>query len=255
MKINYRNKYSQVADLYDLYTNTDFDINFWIKECSKDKEVLELACGTGRITIRLAKAGIKVTAIDISREFIKKLKAKCKKEKLGINIHEADMRSFSLKKKFPLIIIPFQSIQELVDPKDHEATFTHVYNHLDDKGRFIVTTHNTDIVDKKALGVIKLITEFVNPRTKNKMKFLMSRSFNPKTHIGTAHQVYEEYDKNNRLISKKLFKNSHYVFEDREIEALAKKTGFNVRKIYGDYSHSKLTKKSQFRIYEIVKKI
>lgn len=147
----------------------------------------------------------------------------------------------------------YQSIQELVNPKDHEATFKQAYRHLEDNGRFIVTTHNTNPVDKKNLNAMKFMSEFVNPKTGNKIKFWMSRGFNPKTHIGKVSQIYEEYDKNNRLVSKKMFKNCHYSFGNEEIKALIRKTGFKIKRIYGDYSRSKFTRKSPFRIYELIK--
>lgn len=109
MKIDYKKKYSKVADFYDSYVTADYDIDFWIKECKKEKEVLELTAGSGRVTIPLAKSGVKVTAVDISKELIRVLRNKCKKEKLIVDIHEAGMRKFSLKRKFPLIIVPVHS--------------------------------------------------------------------------------------------------------------------------------------------------
>lgn len=100
---HYKKKYSRVADLYDVYVDAGFDIPFWINESAKDGEVLELTSGTGRVTVSLARSGVKVTAVDISKDLLNILRRKVRRERLDIEIHEADMRRFSLRKKFPLI--------------------------------------------------------------------------------------------------------------------------------------------------------
>ncbi len=240
--MNYKHKYSVVKDLYDTYVNADYDLKFWLKECKK--EVLELTAGTGRVTIPLAKAGVKVTALDISKELLSNLKAKAKKAKVKINTIEADMRTFSLKRKFPLIIIPFQSIQELTNPEDQEACLRQVKKHLEDNGRFIVTMHNRE---KRIMG------KYVHPKSSKKIFFSAKRTFNQKTQVGTAFQTYEEYGKKGNLISKKIFKNNYYVFRKGEFESLAEKCGLKIKNIYGDYSKHRLNENSPFRIFELTK--
>lgn len=67
---------------YD-YQYKDFneDIPFWIKQARKYGEpVLELACGTGRITIPIAKEGIKIVGLDISQPMLAEAKKKAQKE-------------------------------------------------------------------------------------------------------------------------------------------------------------------------------
>ena len=244
MQANYKYKYAVVQDLYDTYVNADYDIKFWVSECKKSKEVLELTAGTGRVTIPLAKAGIEVTALDISKEVLTHLKAKAKRAKVKIKTIEADMRSFDLKRKFPLIIIPFQSIQELTS--DHEACLRQVKKHLEDNGRFIVTMHNENRENRIA-------GKYVLPKSRKKILFSTKRTYNQKTQLGTAFQTYEEYDKKGNLISKKQFKNSYYVFRKGEFEALAKKCGFRIKNLYGDYSRREFEANSPFRIYELTK--
>jgi len=248
---SYKNKYSKVSDIYDTYVNSNYDIDFWLKECSKEDEVLELTSGTGRVTLPLARAGIKVTALDISRELLLQLRNKCKKEKLKVEILEADMRDFNLGKQFPLVIIPFQSIQELTSPSDHERTFKTVRKHLAAGGRFLVSTHNTVLVSSKP-SKLQMIGSYIHPKTKNRLEFWLSRKSNPKKHIGTAIQVYKEYNKAGKMVSRLVFRNSYYVFGKGEFEGLAKKTGFKIKNIYGDYSHKPFSQKSQYRIFELV---
>lgn len=56
---------SLVADIYDFYVKVDFDIPFFLNETEKhDEEILELMCGTGRVSIPLLQSGRKMTCVD-----------------------------------------------------------------------------------------------------------------------------------------------------------------------------------------------
>jgi 2-polyprenyl-3-methyl-5-hydroxy-6-metoxy-1,4-benzoquinol methylase len=238
---SYKKKYSGVADLYDVYVDAGFDIPFWINESMKDGEVLELTSGTGRVTVPLARSGVKVTAVDISKDLLNILRKKVTRERLDIEIHEADMRQFNLRKKFPLIIIPFNSIQEIIDPEDHRAVFLRVKGHLKPGGRFFVTSNNVDLrhgdVPKSP------VREYTNPENGHKVQYWIS------------YQNYREYDDNGNFVGRRLFKNRYYVFRKSELERLTKSTGFRVKNLYGDYSRGKFTKRSPFMIYELVAKV
>lgn len=70
--------------------------------------VLEIACGTGRVAIRLAQDGIQIVGLDHSEAML----AVARQRSSGMtNVHwvQADMRSFDLGKAFGLAIIPGHS--------------------------------------------------------------------------------------------------------------------------------------------------
>src|SRR5215218_8149650 len=67
--------------------------------------ILELACGTGRLTIPLARDGHEVVGLDASRTMLRAARAKAEAEDLDIAFVQADMRSFDLGQRFPLIIL------------------------------------------------------------------------------------------------------------------------------------------------------
>ena len=104
--------------------------------------VLELACGTGRLTLALARAGIDITGLDISAPMLALAGKKAAKEGLKAGLFRGDVRSFRLKRKFKLIFIPFNSMQHLAGRADLERFFASVRAHLAPGGRFILDVFN-----------------------------------------------------------------------------------------------------------------
>lgn len=119
------------------------DIPFYLEYAKKSRgEVLEMACGTGRILFPIAREGIHITGLDISQGMLdvarKKLAALEKKDQANVELVHGDMRDFDLKKKFPLIYIPFRSFQGLLTRDDQGKCLACSRRHLADDGTFIL---------------------------------------------------------------------------------------------------------------------
>jgi len=141
-----RNSYSNSAHLYDLDDRgvTKDDIPFYLEYAAKTSggDILELACGTGRVTIPLAKAGNNVWGIDLSENMLGQMKNKLNMSSQEIakrvHISKMDMCSFVLHKKFSLIIIPFRAFQALTSLDQQNKCLTSIYRHLTDGGILIL---------------------------------------------------------------------------------------------------------------------
>lgn len=107
--------------LYDLeYADHTEDIHYYVKMAmSAPGPVLELACGNGRITLPLARAGVKVTGIDISRPMLDDLADKLTDEppavQKRVQIAHGDFCSLEAEGEnglgtFPLVLLPFNAI-------------------------------------------------------------------------------------------------------------------------------------------------
>lgn len=121
------------------------DFPFYLAAAKKAKgPVLELACGTGRLVIPLAKAGIDITGLDVAGPMLAQAREKAAKEGLNIRFILADARKFDLKRKFRLIFIAFNSMQHFHDRVSLEKFFDRVKKHLAPGGRFILEVFNPD---------------------------------------------------------------------------------------------------------------
>ena len=98
--------------------------------------VLELGCGTGRFTIPLAQAGLDVTGLDLVTVMLDRAKAKA--GDLPITWIEADVRSFSLGRKFKLIFESGSLFMHMLTNADQEACLARVREHLSPGGCFVV---------------------------------------------------------------------------------------------------------------------
>ena len=104
------------ADIYDGLNNSLSDLAFykkWLPQ-NKDAKILELCCGTGRLTIPIAKDGYNIKGVDYTLSMLERAKEKAFQAGLKIDFIEADIRELNLGEKFDFIFIPFNSILSFV---------------------------------------------------------------------------------------------------------------------------------------------
>ena len=100
------------ANIYDGLNTSLADLHFykrWLPE-NKDARILELCCGTGRLTLPIAKDGHDITGVDFTASMLDQAKVKASEEGLEVEFIEADMRSLDLPEQYDFIFIPFNSI-------------------------------------------------------------------------------------------------------------------------------------------------
>ena len=130
-------------DLYDLLSDgVPGDAAWFAKQAAKAKRVLELAAGTGRVTIPMARSGAKVTAIELREPMLEEAAKRLSREKppvqRRVELFQGDMRAFDLKKQFPLIVIPFRAFQHLHAVADQRACLECCRDHLTRQGNLVI---------------------------------------------------------------------------------------------------------------------
>jgi SAM-dependent methyltransferase len=111
--------------------------------------VLELACGTGRLTIPLAKAGHAVVGLDTSAEMLCRADTKARREGVEVTFVRGDMSAFDLHQLFPLVIVSCNSLAHLVTTEELRACLSHIARHLAPGGMFAFDIVHPDV---RALG-------------------------------------------------------------------------------------------------------
>lgn len=102
------------AIIYDGLNTFLSDLPFYKKWLPKNKDVKNTwACGTGRLTLPLAKEGYVISGVDNSFSMLEQAKVKAVEAGLEVEFIEADIRTLDLPEKYDLIFIPFNSIHHL----------------------------------------------------------------------------------------------------------------------------------------------
>src|SRR5689334_10575272 len=117
---NNDDQYASIADLYDYVVpyRTRQDIDFFVDAATASRgPVLEVGCGSGRVLIPTARAGIDVVGLDLSPRMLdicrKRLSEEPEAVRSRVRLAQGDMRHFDLEQTFSLATIPFRPFQHL----------------------------------------------------------------------------------------------------------------------------------------------
>lgn len=133
--------YQDFAALYDRLMD-DVDYDAWARHymrllnlTPKDK-VAEMGCGTGEISIRLAKAGIPLLATDLSPEMIAVAQDKARRSGAQLQFAVQDMTRFAVPRRVHAVLCACDGVNYLTELKQVKACFTRVFEALRPGGRF-----------------------------------------------------------------------------------------------------------------------
>lgn len=137
--------YGEFAKIYDDLINEDIDYE---DMCSRIIEIcegeninfdnyLDIACGTGNVTAKLAKKFKESFAVDLSDDMLREAFNKFKKEKIRCQLVCQDMSELSLNRKFDLITSVLDSTNYITEETNFLKYLARVKDHLKDNGIFI----------------------------------------------------------------------------------------------------------------------
>lgn len=247
--------YDGLAAYYDAeWKSLTNDIPFLLNEAKKfGAPILELACGTGRITLPIAKDGHEVYGIDNSEKMLLILDNKLKKENPDVanllHFSNQNMCNFKFDTKFKMILIPFNSILLLTDRNDMDACLKNCYDHLEDDGVFIVDIFSPSF-ELCAIKVPKMqfIQHFHIPDTKKVViQWEYAKRDMAKQFINIDF-LYEEYDEHGNISQNTRSIDMSIIFR-YEMQYMLEKNGFRLLEFFGNYDRSEFTKDSPQMIY------
>ena len=148
-----RSPYDAIARLYDPWSaSVTEDVEFYVEEAlASGGPVVELACGTGRISVPVAKAGIRVIGVDASAGMLEVARERAELAGVELDLRQADMRDPPIDETFPLVICPFRSLLHMETDEDRRLALRAVSRGLSpEHGRFVFdvfTPSAADIAD------------------------------------------------------------------------------------------------------------
>jgi SAM-dependent methyltransferase len=205
-------------------------------------KVLEVACGTGLVTLQLAAQGIDIAGLDIMSTMLSQARRKAEQRGLSVRWFQGDARHFSLGEMFDFIYITGNAFQAFLNNADQRALLASVRHHLAPGGTFAFETRNPRWAD--------LVT------TVEEVEWMTYT--NDKGHLVRITEL-QEYDHVPQILTYTLFRRwreadgekgrvTHiairYTFP-QELIALLEGSGFRILQQYGYWDKSPLTKDSE----------
>ena len=243
------------ADTYDRVHTITEDIPFWVEEAlASGGPVLELACGTGRVAIPIAQAGVPVVGLDNSAAMLKLARAKA--TKLGLTPEAArfvrgDMRHFSHPEKYPLVIIPFRSFQLLLSVAEQHQALEAIRAHLAPGGRLIVDLFVPDPerLDRDP-SLVVYSREQVDSATGHRLLIGERNRYDVFNQVIDVRTVVETYDLAGVLLRKVLLQEYQIRYLYRfEVQHLLAASGYEVEEVYGSFDREPLSESSTEMIW------
>ena len=142
-------EYMAIAELYDYVVpyRERADVGFFVQAAKESGgPVLEVGCGTGRVLIPTARAGIEITGLDLSPHMLavcrERLQAEPQEVQSRVRLVQGDMRQFELGQTFQLVTLPFRPFQHLTTVEEQLACLGCIHRHLGEGGKLILDIFN-----------------------------------------------------------------------------------------------------------------
>lgn len=234
------------ANIYDGMNTNMADLQFykrWLPQ-NKSARILELCCGTGRLTLPIAKDGYDISGVDYTVSMLEQAKKKAAEEELEIEFIEADIRTLNLPERYDLIFIPFNSIHHLYKNEDIFNAFDAVKNHLKEGGSFLFDCFNPNI-------------QFIVESEKEQKEIAEYNTKDGRTVVIKQQMRYERRTQINR-IEWHYFINGEFdsiqnldmrLFFPQELDSYLKRNGFTIVHKFGSFEEEPFDDSSEKQIF------
>jgi SAM-dependent methyltransferase len=236
-------QYYAQPELYDLVmSGVPGDTEYFAALAQKAKRVLEIACGTGRVTVPMARAGAKVSAFDLAPAMLDAADQRLQDEPAAVRkrvtLFEGDMRGFDAGGKFPLIVIPYRAFQHLHEVADQIACLRCCADHLTGQGRLVVNLFDPNLrtlaafLDKQGTVARKLHEAEVGD---GHVSVISTRLSCPEEQRFSDEFIFEKFDAEGISQWRRAMRLNLRYFYRYEMEHLFELSGLEVEKLEGGF--------------------
>jgi SAM-dependent methyltransferase len=214
----------------------DEDIGFYLSLSRRlaPRKVLELGCGTGRITLPLAQLGFDVIGVDNQREMLQKAEQRrlqaAPEIRQRLQFIEGDMRTWSAGCDFDLILIPASSITHVLSLEDQLAVWKTCHDNLRRGGRLLVEA----TMPNMASFAVEIDIDNINESDGTRLIRRKTTRYLSHEQRAQIRFMYEKYQ-DGRGVETFLDDFESHVFFPRELRLLFSHTGYEVEETFGDY--------------------
>lgn len=233
------------------YRRRRHDVRYYADLAAKSGgPVLELGVGTGRVAIAIAELGIDVVGVEPMTPMLDQARERLSKRPLDVQrrveLREGSLERLRLKRRFPLVIAPFNVWMHLYTRPQIERGFATVRHHLTPRGRFVFDVLLPDPVSM-ARNPSRRYRGGQVPHPRGGLEYRYSEyfSYDPMTQIETTIMDFEHPTKKAESFCTPLTQRQ---FFPAELEALLHYNGFDVVSHTGDFTGEPITRATESQV-------
>lgn len=207
--------------------------------------LLELACGTGRLTIPMGQAGASVHGIDLATPMVEQARRKCdalpSEVRARLSFQVADMRTVRLDRVFAAVVLGFNTIMHMLSDDDLAAALATVRTHLHPGGHFFFDLHTPliELLERDPNGRFDP-QEMIDPRTRDRYVVTESNSYDARYQINTMRFHYQRVDAEGRAVGPERSAEVRLrVLFPRELDYWLDRAGFDVVGDWDDFERQR----------------
>ena len=231
------------------------EIPFLLKWAAKKQgPIIDLACGTGRVTIPLAENGHKVIGVDIHKGMLDEARKKTAELDLQIEWIEQDCTKLNLHAKSNLIYSVGNSFQHFLTNEAQDELLSSVNNHLEVGGAFIFGTRFPSVEELLQPPTEEYWKMYTDRETQQTVDVFTISNYDSLDQIQQYTTIRKYKDSSGKIIEEKSTNiRLRYVFP-KEMERLLHTHGFEIVHLYKDWNEAPITNDSYEMIY-VCKKV
>ncbi|MGH2560489.1 MAG: class I SAM-dependent methyltransferase [Thermomicrobiales bacterium] len=249
------------ATIYDLETGGyNLDLPYWIGLLEERRAacVLDLACGTGRITLPLIEPGLaahscfQIVGLDISEPFLDRARDQAlalpAPSRSAVRFVQGDMAEFDLGEQFDLIVIGLNSLMYVYDHEDQISCLRAVQRHLTPGGWFaidILTPSLSYLAEAERTPAMRLELDLAAPdRGITRFLRFATERYDAATQLDMTTYFYELYmaDGQHERFTDDL---AWHMYFPRELELLMLHANMKPVAKYGNYDREPFSRRSK----------
>jgi len=256
--------YSRPRD-YDLeHEGDDEDVRFYVELVRRlhPKRVLELASGSGRVTLPLAQLAssldVEIVGLEIAEPMLEEAERKRAEleadARSRVTFVHGDLRQWCAESPFDLIVTPCSSLSHLLTLDDQLAAWRRAHDNLTTGGRFVadLTMPNLAVYAESMQNpprtTLEIDVDTSDPDTGARLlRYKTTRylAHEQRAQIRFLYDKFPEGEQVDRYVSDF----DAHVYYPRELELLFRYTGFEIEARYGDHYWHPLRPSSRQLIY------
>ena len=232
--------YGDYSEFYDVYVG-DFldDLPFYMEFASETKTpVLEIGAGSGRLTLPMARSGVRVVAVDISTSMLSLLNARLNDEppevRDRVRVVQGDACELDLGEVYDLVIVPYYTFNYFLTEFDQKRALERIRAHMSESGHVLLDVfipwRRLEYCSPEPL----LRGDVIDPRDGNRIRSWNSFTLDEEKQLDHQKKRFQITTPGGTVRNKEFTIERRYTLPD-QLEKLFGDNGLAIDGVYGGY--------------------